>query len=186
MDLLDSADKSNIKITPELGKQALDTAIEIDQIRNIEKAKLPNKTGKRIESIFFPSICEMYEHEPVLEMGVVGLFCAMFHLLLETKFNYGGAKNWRLKSIIYVRNEFPDAVMKLINEKGETSLLQVEFELYTANYISHSHTDSEKECHLIIAWEDNLNRTKMQKFGKKIPPILSIKKLLETGKIELL
>lgn len=184
INLLNSAEQNGIKITDELATNAINVAIEINQ-RNLENLKLPNKTGKRMESKCFPTLCELFEFEPITEMGLVSLFCTMLHLITDIKFKFNKRTNLYFKSLQYVRVAFPDAGIKFVNEKNQETILNVEFELNTTNFLLHQHNKSDKECHLIIAWENDLNKSKIEEFGQKIPPIISIKQVIETGQINL-
>jgi len=58
--------------------------------------------------------------------------------------------------------------------------LSIEFELDSFNYWKHKHHEATEKCDMIICWE-------IGKAFKEInmPPILSIRELLETGKITL-
>ena len=56
--------------------------------------------------------------------------------------------------------------------------LSIEFELDSFNYWRHKHHEATEKCDMIICWE-------IGKAFKKInmPPILSIRELIETGEI---
>ena len=184
INLLNSAEQNGIRITEKLAKNAIIVATEINQ-RNFENIKLPNRTGKRMKSIYFPTICELFEFEPISEMGLVSLFCTMLHLITDIKFKFNKNTDLYFKSLQYVRVAFPDAGIKFVNGKNEEAILNVEFELNTRNFLLHEHNKSDRECHLIIAWENDLNKSKIEEFGQKIPPIISIREVIETGQINL-
>lgn len=184
INLLNSAERNGIQVTDELATDAINVATEINQ-RNLENLKLPNKTGRRMESAYFPTLCELFEFEPISEMGLVSLFCTMLHLIKDIKFKFNKKTDLYFKSVQYVRVAFPDAAIKFVNEKSQETILNVEFELNTTNFLLHEHNKSDKECHLIIAWENDLNKSKIEEFGQKIPPIISIRQVIETGQINL-
>lgn len=184
VNLLNSAEKKGIIVNKKLAKDALEFATELTH-RNLEYLKLPNKVGQKLNSKYFITINELFKFEPVLEIGLVSLFCTMFHLLKNIKFKYNKSNNLKFNSIEYVRSIFPDAAIRCINENGQETLLFVEFELYSTNYLLHEHNKSDKECHLIITWINDLKKNKLNEFGQIIPPIISIKDVLETGTIKL-
>lgn len=187
VNLLNSAEKNHIQVTDDLAKKAIEFATEVAEKatqRNFENLKLPNKMGPKLKCQNFPTLCDLFTFEPVLEIGLVSLFCTMFHLIREIKFQYN-KNNLYFKSIEYVRTAFPDAGIRCVNEQKQETLLNVEFELNTTNYLLHEHNKSDRECHLIIAWEHDLNKSKIEEFGQKLPPIISIKQVIETGQITL-
>lgn len=184
VNLLDSAEKKGLKITEDLADAAVDTATEISK-RNFETLKLPNKTGQKLESVFFKDLCNLFEYEPVSEMGLVSLFCTMLYSIRQIDFEYNKTTKLKFKAIQYVRTAFPDAAIKFVSNKNEETILNVEFEFNTTNYLLHEHNKSDKECHLIITWQNDLNKKKIEQFGQILPPIISVKNLLLNGKIML-
>jgi len=186
INLLNSAKNDGQKITEELAQTAFDISTKINQERDFEKIKLPNSVGKRLEPKYFLELSDLYKYEPINEYNLVALFCIMFHLIKTTEFKYNKNTILRFNSINFVRAEFPDAEIEFfdINKQRYSNLL-IEFEFRSSNYIIHEHPKSQINCNLIICWENNLNKKDIEKFGMKIPPIISISELLKTGKIEL-
>jgi hypothetical protein len=120
-------------------------------------------------------------------MDVVGLFCVMFLHIKSLVFNYGRTPAFvNFSHIEYLRQEFPDAEVTVINQKnGNYTTLKTEFEFISESYLKHGHNNSKNECHLIVCWENTLKKSDLEPFGLLFPPILSLKKLLETGNISL-
>jgi len=182
--LLETAKDTGHSITSELAEEAFEISTEVNY-RDFNKIKLPNAVGETIKSIHLQDIERLYRSEPTNELGLVGLFCTMFHTLKDLEFIYG-RKTLKFNVINYIREEFPDAEIEFSVPKSKIkSTLRVEFEFRSSNYLLHEHNKSEKECNLIIAWEYNLTNKQIEKFGKVLPPIISVKNILETGKINL-
>lgn len=177
----------------------------------------------------FKNILSLYSYAPISEQGLVGLFCTIFHILRDKIINYEG-KEYNFYRIVYVRVEFPDALIELkkyikpdcsstnqddlkepnshhiypeylysgslssevhievkkLDYQGSQCTsprlkqIYVEFELDSFNYWRHKHHEAAAKCDMIICWE-------IGKSFKEInmPPILSIRELIETGKINL-
>lgn len=139
----------------------------------------------------YKSIFKLYQLTPVSEQGLVGLFCTIFHLLQKEEFQY---KNSIIsfEQIIYIRTEFPDAqiaITDILNlsetyyNKGQDDCksIDIEFELNSFNYWRHKHDESGERCHMIICWEVDRLPVELE-----IPPVLCLKEVLESGKIELI
>ena len=71
------------------------------------------------------------------------------------------------------------------HKKGNYTNLKTEFEFMSESYLTHRHNNSKNECHLIVCWENTLLSSDLEPFGVLFPPILSLKRLLDTGKIHL-
>lgn len=92
---------------------------------------------------------------------------------------------------VIIRTQFPDAVIcfeKITHKNNSTyPKLNIEFEFESSNYILHQHIYAKESCHMIICWNNNIDRNNRKKFSKyqssKIPLIFSISEFLETGKI---
>ena len=180
----------------EIFKQILNQDDE-DTKRRARHKKDPLQEAIRIDNLMidesFKEVSSIYPYAPISEQGLVGLFCTIFHILRKKTIDYKGRK-YNFSRILYVRVEFPDARIELTPEdiaqqlsefgsvddtKGDIGL-DIEFELESFNYWRHKHHEAPEKCDMIICWE-------MGKSFKEIdmPPILSIKELLETGKITL-
>jgi hypothetical protein len=154
----------------------------------------PLERAERLETILlhknYKSLTELYHYSPISEQGLVGLFCTNFHLIKQETFHFNDIKS-SFEAIIYIRTEYPDAQILIKKEVRDIDIysdhnnyqkINIEFELNSFNYWRHKHHESEssEKCDMIICWEID-----------KIPtetvstPILCIKELLETGKIEL-
>ncbi len=166
-------------------KDPLKEAIPIDKLRI-------HKSFKKVSSI--------YSYAPISEQGLVGLFCTIFHILKKKTINYEG-KQYNFSKILYIRVEFPDAKIELTRKSIGQQLslfpsvddidslssvdnidikLDIEFELESFNYWRHKHHEATEKCDMIICWEiDKICQ------GINMPPILSIKELLETGEVTL-
>ena len=82
--LLEAAKNSAQEVTPILAKEAFDIVNETNR-RDFSATKLPNVIGELLKSSHFPEIENLYKSEPTNEMGLVALFCTMFHLLKGKK-----------------------------------------------------------------------------------------------------
>jgi hypothetical protein len=148
------------------------------------------KFGEPIESEAQPEIHTLIEKQPISEMGVVGLFCLLFRDFRAAPFKINGEIHY-FKTIKYVQVGFPDAciICRVDDKKATNTELQIEFEYQSFEYIAHKHHHSDKECDMIVCWEDNAksdtNRSKSE-VVKNMPPVFELKSFLKTGKIELL
>jgi len=184
--LLNSAKNGGQEITDDLAKSAFKVSKAINQARNLDKIKLPNTVGNRLNTEFFPELVTLYKYEPINEFNLVSLFCIMFYKLKEIEFSYNKNSLICFNTINYIRAEFPDAEIEFYDKKKQRfHNLSVEFEYKSINYIIHKHHKHHLNCNLIICWENNLKKSDFEKFGMKIPPIISISAFLKTGKIEL-
>lgn len=158
------------------------------KLTNSKGHKLPNAKGGRMSSSYFNEVCEMFPHKPICEMEVVGLFCIMFPYIKEIPFKYGRSSSLTyLHHIDYLRAAFPDAEITIKCSKSEhLTTLKLEFEFKSKSYLTHKHIKSIRECNLIVCWENNLKASDLEPFGLKFPPIISLKQVLETGKITLI
>ena len=160
--------------------------------QNKKKKKALHKKdsfGDPFTSKHFKEISELFENEPINEMGVVGLFCIMFRSLKDIPFEWESEKI-TFSAIKYIRTAFPDANIrcKSVGRRKINFELDIEFEFESYNYIRHKHLKSTKNCDLIICWTDNARndeRIKKHPSVKKLPPILSLKDCFDTGRIEL-
>jgi len=157
--------------------------------------------GDKLECKYFCDLSNLIDHEPVDEQSLVGLFCVLFHLIatesllfpLKLKDSEEKYSQYFFSSVYIIRERYPDAVIKVrnINNRRLTSI-NVEFEFRSSNFITHKHLEkSNTKCHLIICWEDDIKNSNLERYLRKIkdnpsfPKTLSVKNLLETGKIEL-
>lgn len=147
-----------------------------------ESIQRPDQKGKKIESDHFPDLLEFFPNQPIDEQGLVGLFCSMFSFLRDQEFQMH-KDTIKFDRIQYIRTRFPDAQIEAENPKKQSLMqLHVEFEYQSKNFFTHKHNEvRNKQCNLIICWEDNLDSNR-----KNIPLVLSIQKVLQTGKIELI
>lgn len=184
--LLDNAKSSRIDIDEKLTSQAFELSEKIHTQRELNH-KLPNKKGGLINSKHFPEVCSIFPNKPTCEMEVVGLFCVMFQHIRHLSFPYGKTPiSVNFNHIEYLRVAFPDGEIAVINhKKGNYTSLKTEFEFMSESYLTHGHNNSKNECHLIVCWENTLLNSDLEPFGLSFPPILSLKKLLETGRIQL-
>lgn len=169
--------------------------IDVGEIieKNHQKKEGPDSIfGHKLHPKYFNEVGEVFENEPINEMGLVAIFCVMFKSLCSVTFEWCG-KNSAFVAIKYVRAAFPDACIRCkTDEKNKKSVefeLNIEFEFESYNYIRHKHLNSSRSCNLIICWEDNAKTNPKLKDNyavKKMPPVISLKKCFETGKIELL
>lgn len=184
--LLDNAKSSRIDVDESLTSKAFELSEKIHNQRELNH-KLPNKKGGLINSKYFPEVCSVFPNKPTCEMEVVGLFCVMFHHVKNLSFLYGKTPSLvNFSHIEYLRAAFPDAEVAIVNpKKGNYSTLKTEFEFMSESYLTHGHNNSKNECHLIVCWENTLLSSDLEPFGVLFPPILSLKKLLDTGEIHL-
>lgn len=180
--LIETAETSDINVTSDLVTNAINIAVENAKEKIF---KLPNKHGNSFSSNFFEHVQLVFPYEPTCEMDVVGLFSALFYYLRDIPFNYPEQKQFlTFEHIVYLRAPFPDAQIKLINKKqNHNHTIDIEFEFNSRTY--ESHLKSKKACQMIICWENNIEKGKYSQFKYPFPPILSLKKVMETGKIEL-
>lgn len=184
IELLKSAKSNKLEINTDLAVNALELAKEQNFDRGTSY-KVSNKHGKPFSSIYFENVCKVFPYKPTCEMDVVGLFCTIFIYLKEIPFRYSGQTLLvSFDHIVYLRAAFPDAQVKLNGKKKDDLMtIDIEFEFKSSSYFSH--LNSEKTCHMIVCWENNIYKLEYDKFKYKIPPILSLKNVLETGKIAL-
>lgn len=184
--LLENAKSDNIDVDENLTIRAFELSKKIHTQRKLNH-KLPNKKGGLIDSKYFPEVCKIFPNKPTCEMEVVGLFCVMFQHIKHLSFLYGKTPALvNFSHIEYLRVAFPDAEVAIINhKKSNYTALKTEFEFMSESYLTHGHNKSNNECHLIVCWENTLSSSDLEPFGVLFPPILSLKKLLDTGKIYL-
>jgi hypothetical protein len=183
---LDSAKNMIFSSNQELLEEDIDNILEEllkKQNDEIQRKRFIKYTmGEEINTTYFPYLSASYAREPVDEQGLVGLFCTMFPCLKEHQFTVHN-RQIIFSRIIYTRNAFPDAQIEVIvlekNGKKFTTL-DIEFEFNSFNYILHKHHQSYKTCEMIICWENNWKNDKITK-----PPILSVKKLIDSGTIQI-
>jgi len=177
-----------VKLTKDLTIDKIE--IEANKIINERKERKnrkksiphPDQKGKKIESDYFPGLLEFFPNKPIDEQGLVGLFCSMFPFLRDEKFQMH-KDTIRFDKIQYIRTQFSDALIEAENvNKGRFMQIHTEFEYQSKNFFTHKHNEvTNKQCNLIVCWEDNLNSN-----HKDIPLVLSIKNVLQEGKIELI
>jgi len=168
----------------------------IDRVLKIIPRRPPCGGGRYGESFkkeeYKIPVYEWIEKEPINEMGVVAVFCLIFHHIRNIKFEHSKG-TLTFESINYIQAAFPDINIKckLHNKRkfsNEFIDISAEFELKSQNYLQHKHYKSTKECELIICWEDNIrndNKDTQSDFIEKMPPILELKEFLKTGEIKL-
>ncbi len=151
-----------------------------------------DKFGKPLKCNFFEDLENIIENEPVDEQGFVALFCYLFNMLKNTSFQLF-EKIFYFESIFLVRSGYPDAIIRLKQQKNIFSIIKVEFEFQSSRFLRDKHLEkSDERCDLIICWEHDLKGTTIEKYLKKLPQhkkfpqIISIKDVLETGKIEVM
>ncbi|MBD2011941.1 hypothetical protein NDI40_17240 [Microcoleus vaginatus ZQ-A3] len=169
--------------------------------------------GPDLKTSYFREIESIYGQEPIDEQGLVGLFCTLFPILKSNnlniqcldclkalKVNKIHQRQLNFSKIKGIRTRFPDAIIVFnICDRNDvkTTLgireLSVEFEFESFNYIRHEHYDDKVECDLIVCWKheelSQWERWKKSYFYNKstrLPFILSVKNLLETGEINLI
>lgn len=151
-----------------------------------ERQPLNNsKKGQLITSNYFD--LSIHPCAPTDEQGLVGLFCTIFHFINNKHYHFGLKKETMFFGRINkIKTSFPDGEIECYicdsdgNKMGKDYRLFVEFEYQSSTYLTHNHDKAvKKECEMIICWENN--------WGKNKPyiHILSIKELLEMGKINL-
>ncbi len=157
--------------------------------------------GNKLKCTYFCDLSNLIDHEPIDEQSLVGLFCVLFHLIaqesllfsLKLKDSEEKDSQYCFSSFYIIRQSYPDAVINIRNIRNKRlTPINVEFEFRSSRFIRHEHLDnSDIKCHLIICWEDDIKNSTLEKYLNKIrdsqrfPKILSVKDLLETGKIEL-
>ncbi len=171
--------------------ETINSVIEKGKEREENKKKNRVGFGKPFQPKYYPEIKELIENEPISEAGLIALFCLLFRKIKGIFFNYNGDKI-KFEKIKYIQTSFPDACIRYstISKNGKEihNELKVEFEFVSFNYIRHRHHNIQTTCDMIICWEENA-RTDSKLFKneavKELPPILPLKNLFETGKIEL-
>lgn len=111
----------------------------------------------------------------------------MFHLIKDREFLFDNKKMY-FNRIQLVREAFPDAKIIFKCDERDKGLptfpqLDVEFEFASSRYLIHEHDKSDELCDMIVCWIHDLPENEL--FEKRLPPILSIRELLENGKINL-
>lgn len=202
--IIESAKENSLlsdDLLQEIFRECLNQDTE-DSNRRTRRKKDPLKEAIPIDELqihnSFKKVSSIYSRVPISEQGLVGLFCTIFHILRKKTINYKG-KQYNFSRILYIRVEFPDAKIEITRKSMAQQLslfpsvddidlfgsvdnidikLDIEFELDSFNYWRHKHQDATENCDMIICWE-------IGKSFKEInmPPILSIKELLETGKV---
>ena len=201
--IIESAKENSLlsdDILQEIFIESLNQDIE-DSNRRTRHKKDPLKEAIPIDKLpihnSFKEVSSIYSYAPISEQGLVGLFCTIFHILRKKTINYKG-KQYNFSRILYIRVEFPDAKIELTKSIAQqlswfpsvddidlfgsvdniNIKLDIEFELESFNYWRHKHQEATENCDMIICWE-------IGKSFKEInmPPILSIKELLEIGEI---
>lgn len=177
------------KISEESAKEALDCAIENEKTHKVQQkgSLVKAKNGYPFLPKYFKEVGSLLLWEPADEMGLVALFCLSLQYFQNVKFEWG-------KDIVSfycidtVREKFPDAKIKCNLHRKHQCLtdMQAEFEFVASNFIKHKHLSAEEKCDVIICWENDFptkKTTPEQAF--LLPPVLSLKKIFDTGKIEL-
>jgi hypothetical protein len=137
-----------------------------------------------INTLHFPAFKDLHPKEPIDEQGVVAFFCTIFHFIKDIKIifpEYISESQMSFSRIIHVQTPFPDARIEFTDHGQSRGIrtLYIEFEYESNNYIHHKHKDESPECHMIICWVNNWNRSMYY------APIFSLKKLLDMGEIKL-
>jgi hypothetical protein len=175
--------------TPEkIEKYIVDKLIAPAYKENFDKEfTLDNNKGKILSPNSF-NLHFLYAYEPGDEQSLVALFCTMFHMIANPEFKFKlGNDTLSFSKIINVRQKFPDAKFECEkydrkgNYTGETSEIFVEFEYQSRTFTTKHlhHLTPKRYADMIICWENNWDDEKTYAY------ILSIKELLETGKIVL-
>ncbi|MBL8021063.1 MAG: hypothetical protein JNM27_15435 [Leptospirales bacterium] len=147
------------------------------------------KLGNKLVTSRFPQLTNVFEYEPVSEMGLVGLFCVMFPLLKEYPFEFenlrGKKEDYFFDSIKFIQTAFPDTCF-LIRNKRDNSRREIhaEFEHRSRNFVNHKHPHA--ECSLIVCWEDTVRsnpKRAQEKWARSLPPIFALKDFFTTGQI---
>lgn len=171
--------------------ETINSVIEKGKEREENKKKNRGGFGKPFEPKFFQEIRSLIENEPINEAGLVALFCLLFPMIKGRAFNYNG-DIIKFEKIKYIQTSFPDACIRYstISYKKEIHReFTVEFEFVSFNYIRHGHHNMQTTCDMIICWEENAKTDSKfckNKAVKELPPILSLKNIFETDRIELL
>ena len=169
--------------------------------------------GPDLKTSYFREIESIYAKEPIDEQGLVGLFCTLFPILKSNNLNIQcldclkflqvnkiHQRQLKFSKIKGIRTRFPDAIIEFnICDRNDvkttlgTRELSVEFEFESYNYIFHKHYKDKVECDLIVCWKhEELSHWASWKNSysynksKRLPFILSVKNLLETGEINLI
>lgn len=157
-----------------------------------KKKSKEEKFGEKLTSEGIPEIANLFENEPIDEMGTVALFCILFPFIKGMEFKLGGEK-LSFESFQYVRSPFPDSsirVKEIRPRNPRFKYLKVEFEFESYNFIKHKHFEDAKfdECKLIVCWTDNIVGNKVVPLGLKerLPEIIEIADILKSGKIKAL
>ena len=155
------------------------------EVKSKKESTKPNKFGREFNFENFPKIKDLIACEPIDEQGTVALFCLLFEELKAISFPLNidnTLKNVSFNKVKFIRSRFPDACIigTYIYNKNEISTdIMIEFEYLSESYTTH--LMSKEFCNLIVCWENNINR----KIYKNVPPILSIKDFLQTGKLNI-
>lgn len=179
--LLKSQEKSETKIAS--------IVQEVLKVKHrIETQKKTDKVGKDLKTNIFKNLEDIIAYEPIDEQGTVGLFCLLLPYIqgipFVTQLDYKNRKI-RFNKIQFIRSRFPDACLTCIEEtrKGPVNhLVKIEFEFLSSSYIDH--IISREKCHLIVCWENNIDRIKYP--IHTFPPIIELKSVLKTGIINVL
>ncbi len=183
----------DITDTKRLADQVVTTVIsktkeEKKESKQARKADNKDRFGSPLFCQLFPDIQNLFQNQPINEMGVVALFCTAFHLMKKVQFQWE-MRRLTFSAIKFVRTGFPDACIRCVVDDKYNIELDVEFEFKSYNYIKHEHFYSPKNCDLIICWEENAKTDKkLQDYEnvKKLPPVLSLKEFLQSGQIGLI
>jgi len=151
------------------------------------KKSKEEKFGSKLVAEGIPEIENIFENEPIDEMGTVALFCILFPFIKELEFSLD-EELLTFKSFQFVRTPFPDSSIRVKEKKGRKyKYIKVEFEYESYNFIKHKHFEDDKfnECKLIICWKDNIidNKIIPNELKKKLPEIIEISDILKKGKI---
>lgn len=154
-----------------------------------KKKSKEEKFGEKLVSDGIPEIANLFENEPIDEMGTVALFCILFPFIKGLEFKLGVEK-LSFESFQYVRAPFPDSSIRVKELKARNQrfkYLKIEFEFESYNFIKHKHFEDSKfeECKLIVCWKDNIVGNKVIPIGLKerLPAIIEISDILKSGKI---
>ena len=159
---------------------------EVLKVKEQKETTKANKFGKDFDYPNFPFLKTLMTQEPIDEQGTVALFCLLFACGL-TEFSFPlklekTTKKVSFSRIKFVRSRFPDACIVCIEQRGLKEVdwdVMIEFEFMSESYVEH--LMSKEPCQLIVCWENNIDR----KIYQRVPPIISLKDLLETKVITL-
>ncbi|HAT13975.1 MAG TPA: hypothetical protein DCS91_10755 [Microcoleaceae bacterium UBA11344] len=193
--IIESAKKNSLlsdDLLQEIFRECLNQDTK-DSNRRTRRKKDPLNEASPIDELpihkSFKKVSSIYSRVPISEQGLVGLFCTIFHILRKKTIDYKGMK-YNFSKILYIRVEFPDAKIEITRKSMAQQLslfpsvdeidieLDIEFELDSFNYWRHKHHEAKENCDMIICWEIGRSFKEID-----MPPILSIKELLETGKV---